>query len=63
MGVQQNKVSKSRRDKRRSHHHLEKPNWITCPSCGETMLPHRACPSCGEYKGRQVIKIVEKKQS
>ena len=60
MGVPQKKTSKSRRDKRRSHHHLEQPNWMDCPECGEAMQRHRACPHCGMYKGKQVVEIIEK---
>jgi hypothetical protein len=25
-------------------------------------MPHRACETCGTYKGRQVIKIKDKKE-
>ena len=63
MGMPQRKVSKSRRDKRRTHQNLKSPNWITCPACGENKLPHRVCPHCGVYKGRQVVKVIEKKQA
>jgi large subunit ribosomal protein L32 len=34
---------------------LAKPQWSTCPKCGESVLPHRACKSCGFYRGRVVI--------
>jgi len=60
MGVPQRKVSKSRRDKRRTNDNLRPPDWVDCPDCGETMQRHRACPQCGKYKGRQVVEIVEK---
>lgn len=62
MGVPQNKVSKARRDQRRSHHALSRPTHINCPNCGETKRPHYACPHCGTYKGREAVKVVEKKQ-
>lgn len=62
MGVPQSKVSKGRRDRRRSHHGIDAPNWITCPACGESKLPHRVCPHCGVYKGKQVVQVIEKKQ-
>lgn len=55
MPVPKRKVSKSKRDKRRTHQKLEAPALTTCPQCGETRLPHHACPSCGTYKGRTVI--------
>ena len=54
MAVQQNKVSKSRKNMRRAHDHVAKPTVIYC-ECGEPTLPHRICPSCGTYKGRQYL--------
>ncbi len=55
MAVQQNKVSKARRDKRRSHDSLSAANPNECPSCGELKRPHHICPSCGSYASREVI--------
>ncbi len=55
MAVPKKKVSKSRKNKRRSHHALAVPNAVECPECREPRLSHRACPSCGYYNGRQVI--------
>ena len=51
------KISKSKRDKRRSPWMggLEEGNISTCPNCGEPKQPHRACRSCGYYKGQQVF--------
>ncbi len=60
MGVPYRKVSKSRMNKRRSHHNINPPDWVDCPECGEAMQRHRACPHCGMYKGRQAVEIVEK---
>ena len=38
MAVPKGKVSKARRDKRRSSHwKLETPGIVTCPKCGKTM--------------------------
>ncbi|MCL2080102.1 MAG: 50S ribosomal protein L32 [Oscillospiraceae bacterium] len=55
MAVPKSKVSKARRDKRRSSHwKLEEPNQSKCPKCGELKLPHRACSACGTYNGREV---------
>jgi large subunit ribosomal protein L32 len=59
MGLPKRKVSKSRRDKRRTGKRLTAPSISTCPDCSEPVLPHRACPSCGAYKGRKVIKTDE----
>ena len=55
MALPKHKISKSRRDKRRTHKKLTAPNLSTCPDCGEATLPHHACPNCGSYKGRNVI--------
>ncbi|MGQ9628196.1 MAG: 50S ribosomal protein L32 [Anaerolineae bacterium] len=56
------KVSKGRRDRRRSHHALKAPSLVLCPQCRTPRLPHRVCLSCGSYKGVQVIEIKEKKK-
>jgi large subunit ribosomal protein L32 len=55
MALPKHKVSKSKRDKRRTHQKIDGPNLSTCPECGEPVLPHNACQSCGSYKGRKVI--------
>ena len=44
MAVPKRKVSRARRDKRRSSHwKLAIPGVVACPKCGEPRLPHRAC--------------------
>lgn len=50
MAVPKSKISKSRRDKRRTHYKLNIPGMSVCPKCGEIKLPHRVCKSCGTYK-------------
>jgi large subunit ribosomal protein L32 len=55
MPVPKKKTSSSKRDMRRSHHALSKPNTIKCNTCGEQKLSHQVCPSCGTYKGRKVV--------
>ena len=53
------KVSKARRDKRRSSHwKLAAPGLVKCPKCGALHLPHRMCQECGTYNGREV-KVVK----
>lgn len=59
MAVPKRKVSKARRDKRRSSHwKLEVPGLVACPKCGGMNLPHRMCSACGSYNGR-VVKAVK----
>ncbi|MCL2634938.1 MAG: 50S ribosomal protein L32 [Oscillospiraceae bacterium] len=56
MAVPKRKVSKARRDKRRSEvEKLSAPAFSTCTNCGELKTPHRVCKSCGFYKGREII--------
>ena len=62
MAVPKGKVSRARRDKRRSSHwKLEAPSIIKCPNCGAFCMPHRVCKACGQYKGRVVIDVEESK--
>jgi large subunit ribosomal protein L32 len=55
MAVPRKKVSKSKRNMRRSHHRLPRVNLIECSNCGELKLPHHICQACGYYNGREVI--------
>lgn len=55
MAVPKRKTSKTRRNKRRSHHALTAPNVVECPECKEPRLSHRACPNCGYYNGRKIL--------
>lgn len=60
MAVPKGKVSRQRRDKRRSSTwKLAIPNLVKCPECGAFVMPHRACKACGKYNGRQVITVAE----
>ncbi|MBQ6675594.1 MAG: 50S ribosomal protein L32 [Ruminococcus sp.] len=60
MAVPKRKVSKQRRDKRRSQvWKLDAPALSRCSNCGELTAPHRVCRNCGFYKGVQVIKVEE----
>lgn len=57
MAVPKRKVSRARRDKRRSSvWKLTAPAIERCESCSEFKLSHRMCPECGMYKGRMVAK-------
>ena len=56
MAVPKRKVSKARRDKRRSQvWKLSAPSFSRCPQCGELKIPLRVCGNCGYYKGKEVI--------
>jgi large subunit ribosomal protein L32 len=56
------KISKGRRDRRRSHLALKRVKLVPCPQCRELRLPHHVCPSCGNYKGVQVVEVESKKK-
>ena len=57
MAVPKRKVSKARRDKRRSSvWKLEAPALVKCDHCGEYKLPHQVCGNCGYYKGKEIVK-------
>ena len=56
MAVPKRKVSRARRDKRRSAvWKLGAPALCRCTRCGEWKMPHRVCPNCGYYKGKAVV--------
>ena len=55
MATPKHKVSKSRRDMRRSHDALSASVYQECPNCGELKRPHNVCPSCGYYDGKEVV--------
>jgi len=49
------KISKQRRDKRRTHDKALVPTLTTCQNCGATIEMHHICPECGHYRGKPVI--------
>jgi len=55
MAVPQNRITRSRRNNRRSHDSLEAGNPQECSNCGELKRPHHVCPSCGHYGDREII--------
>ena len=64
MAVPKCKVSKARRDKRRTaKERLDVPGMVKCPKCGELVLSHRVCKNCGTYDGKEVIKVEDDKAS
>lgn len=58
MAVPKRKVSKARRDKRRSNlWKIDAPTLVKCSHCGELKRAHRLCTACGYYGDREVIKV------
>lgn len=54
MAVQQNKMSRAKRDSRRTHDALVKPTLSVDATSGETHRRHHVTPD-GFYRGRRVI--------
>ena len=61
MAVPFRKVSKTRRDMRRTHYKITANGLVECSNCGAKIRPHRACSKCGFYKGADTSKVVETK--
>ena len=57
MSVPFRKVSKTRRNMRRTHYKITANGLVECTNCGAKIRPHRACPKCGFYKGADTSKI------
>ena len=55
MAVPKRKTSKSRRDKRRSHHKISSMNVIEDKKSGEFRLSHHVDLKTGMYNGKQII--------
>ena len=55
MAVPKRKTSKSRRDKRRSHHKIISPNIIEDKKSGEYRLSHHIDLKSGMYNGKQIL--------
>jgi len=49
------KISKTRRDKRRTHFKATPATFMLCQNCGASVPYHRVCPECGYYKGKPAI--------
>ncbi|MEL6999331.1 MAG: 50S ribosomal protein L32 [Paracoccaceae bacterium] len=56
MAVQQNRVTRSKRNMRRAHDALTVANVNECPNCGELRRPHHVCGACGHYNDREVVR-------
>ena len=55
MAVPKRKTSKSRRDKRRSHHKISSVNIIEDKKSGEFRLSHHIDLKTGLYNGKQIL--------
>ena len=55
MAVPKRKTSKSRRNKRRSHHKLSSINIIEDKKTGEFRLSHHIDLKTGQYNGKQIL--------
>ena len=49
------KISKTRRDKRRTHYKATAATISSCSNCGASVQYHRVCGECGYYRGKQAI--------
>ncbi|MDH3716901.1 MAG: 50S ribosomal protein L32 [Planctomycetota bacterium] len=59
MAVPKRRHSKSRTNKRRSHHARQPRQLSYCPKCSTAVPTHVVCPNCGEYMGRKVVETEE----
>lgn len=59
MAVPKSRISKSAKNKRRSHLRLSARSVVSCKNCGNSNLPHRVCIHCGFYNGKVVISAKE----
>ncbi|MBQ0005966.1 MAG: 50S ribosomal protein L32 [Alistipes sp.] len=55
MAHPKHKLSKQRRDKRRTNDFVAMPTLAVCPNCGAAVLYHRVCPECGYYRGKLLV--------
>ncbi|MCB9943210.1 MAG: 50S ribosomal protein L32 [Geminicoccaceae bacterium] len=57
MAVPRKKVSRSKRDMRRSHDSLTAPQVVEDKDSGEFRRPHHIDLKSGMYRGRQVLTV------
>ncbi len=55
MAVPKRKISRTNRDKRRTHDRIKIVNIVECPRCHSKKLAHHVCLSCGYYKNTEII--------
>ena len=57
MAVPKSKISRSKRNMRRSHYALVTGAHNECSNCGELKRPHHVCSACGYYDSREVVEV------
>jgi len=55
MAHPKHKISKQRRNKRRTHYKATPVQLSVCSNCGSAVQYHRVCPECGHYRGKLAI--------
>ncbi len=55
MAHPKSKISKQRRDKRRTHDAIVGASLCTCSHCGAMVQRHHVCPECGYYRGQLLV--------
>ena len=64
MAVPFRKVSKTRRDMRRTHYKITANGLVECSNCGAKIRPHRACPKGADTaKAKVETKVTEEKKA
>ncbi|HEY6959249.1 MAG TPA: 50S ribosomal protein L32 [Candidatus Limnocylindria bacterium] len=60
-GHPKKRIPHAAQGERRSHLALKAQNLVACPQCRSPKPSHQACPHCGTFRGRQVIKIKQRR--
>ena len=55
MAVPKRKISRTNRDKRRTHDVIKLLNITECPRCHAKKIAHHVCLACGYYKNTEII--------
>lgn len=55
MAVPKRKVSRTNRDKRRTHDGIKLLNITECQHCHSKKIAHHVCIACGYYKNTEII--------
>ncbi|MBD3280770.1 50S ribosomal protein L32 [Candidatus Dojkabacteria bacterium] len=57
MALPKRKISKQRKNKRRTHHGLVKPPLVRDKESGKLKRPHHVSKKTGRYKEEEVVEI------